>query len=127
MARTKTVEIIAGTSFIWKGKLVRAGTKIKVPEEFYLREIALQKKRGAKLHKLANASETAHTPPFDDEYTYEDYLAGKVDDRGYKPPPSVPEVVEHEPIERGDSVEKPAVTTPALGATPTDSELERDV
>ena len=66
-----------------------AGTKIKVPEEFYFREIELQKKRGAKLHKLANASETTHKPPFNDEYTYEDYLAGKVDDRGYKPPPSV--------------------------------------
>ncbi len=52
MAKNRNVEIIAGTSFIWKGKLVRAGTKIKVPAEFYFREIELQKKRGAKLHKL---------------------------------------------------------------------------
>ncbi len=121
MARVKTVEIIASTSFIWKGKLVRAGIKIKVPEEFYFREIELQKKRGTKLHKLANASETTHKPPFDDEYTYEDYLAGKVDDRGYKPPPSVPEVVEREPSERDDSVEKP---TPVSAESADEGDLD---
>ena len=66
MAKNRNVEIIAGTSFIWKGKLVRAGTKIKVPAEFYFREIELQKKRGAKLHKLLSGLSPEPEPEPDD-------------------------------------------------------------